>query len=85
MTQAEYNAKIQEMQRMWPGDSHRIRTHTDSKTGHIYQTYFQIYWDGCWYTLGQQYEPFTPEVRYEWWDVVEYKLRGKFADALIHS
>lgn len=85
MTQTEYNAKLQEMQRMWPGCANRVCTDTDSKTGRIHQAYFQIYLDGQWHTLGRQHDPFTPEATYEWWDDLEHRLCGAFAGALMHS
>jgi hypothetical protein len=84
MTQAEYNAKVQELQAMW-GDASRIGTHYDRKTGEITEAYFQVYWDGHWRTLGRQKQPFQPDSTYEWSEVIEMELRGAFAGALMHS
>lgn len=83
MTQAEYNAKVQELQAMW-GDSSRVEA-ISSKGGTITQGWFQVYWDGRWHTLGRQRNPFTSEATYEWDENLELRLRGSFAGALAHS
>lgn len=83
MTREEYNAKVQELQAMW-GDASRVEA-ARSKGGTITESYFQVYWDGRWHTLGNQRDPFTSEASYEWDETRELKLRGLFAGALIHS
>ena len=83
MTQAEYNAKVQELQSMW-GNASSFGTHHD-KSGRMTEAFFQVYWDGWYRVLGRQKNPFTPEVTYEWDEVLELALRGAFADALAHS
>jgi len=82
MTQAKYNTKVQELQEMW-GDACRARPHYHE--GRLMRATFDVYWDGRWQTLGWQHNPMTPQVRYEWEDVLELELRGAFAAALIHS
>lgn len=83
MTQAEYNAKVQEIQVMWGDENCRFWTHR-SQEGVLRSVDFQVSFDG-WHTLGTQHEPFTGEYWYEWCDLVELKLRGAFAGAAIHS
>lgn len=84
MNQAEYNAKVQEIQAMWPPEATRIQIF-HSRVQEITSSHFQVYWDGQWHTLGSQRNPFTYQATYEWHDVLELKLRGAFAGALIHS
>jgi hypothetical protein len=84
MTQAEYNAKVQELQEMW-GDASRVAPHISKDLQRVTHARFQVYWDGRWQTLGTQHNPFTPEATYEWDEELELRLRGSFADALAHS
>lgn len=82
MTQAEYNAKVQEMQQMWGDAAHILTNHRDGK---LVSADFAVYWDGRLHNLGRQEKPFTPETTYSWNETLELELRGKFAAALIHS
>lgn len=83
MNQTEYNAKVQELQDMWPDEASRmVPYYSDEK---LTESRFQVYWDGQWHTLGWQNMPFRHTATYEWDDVLELRLRGEFAAALIHS
>ena len=83
MTQAEYNAKVQELQAMW-GDASSFGTHHD-KHGQMTMAFFQVYWDGVHHVLGRQRKPLMPDSTYEWDEDAEMLLRGSFAGALAHS
>lgn len=85
MTQAEYNAKVQELQSMWGDDASRIAPQISKDLKRVVVARFQVFWDGRWRTLGTQRDPFTPETAYEWDDDLELKLRSSFAGALAHS
>lgn len=84
MNQANYNAKVQELQMMWGPDACRIRRHHDWKNI-LKRATFEVYWDGHWHILGTQFDPFTNQTRYEWDEEKELKLRGAFAGELMHS
>jgi hypothetical protein len=83
MTQAEYNAKVQEIQSMW-GDASRVEPYY-SKEGALFLARFEVYWDGRWRGLGEQHNPMTPQATYEWDEDLEFRLRGAFAGALARS
>lgn len=83
MTQAEYNAKVQELQAMW-GDASKLRTHHD-KDGALTSVSFEVYWDSHWHRIGWQDRPFKPDTAYYWNETVELRLRGEFARELMHS
>lgn len=84
MTQAEYNAKVQEMQAMWPAEAHRIDT-TRDREGFITCAYFQVSWDGAWQTVGGQRNPFRDDTTYFWYEDDAMRLQGQFAASVAHS
>lgn len=83
MTRDEYNAKLQEVQAMWPGASCRVKPSYHRET--LMASYFQVYWDGQWHTLGTQTLPFDADSTYQWNEIMELGLRGAFANSLMHS
>lgn len=89
MTRDEYNAKVQEMQRMFAET--RVRpVYADGKNsqfreGELLESIFEVYWDGAWHCLGYERFPMSDHTTREWWEMREYKLRAQFVDALVTS
>jgi hypothetical protein len=89
MTRDEYNAKVQEMQRMF------LDTRVDAVVangsnrlyheGQILASHFRVHWNGHWHTLGTEHFPMSHDVNRQWYDELEYKLRGEFASSLMCS
>lgn len=76
MTRDEYNAKVQEVM-LWP-IPHRVRPEYFRSVTNInelpklWRAVFEVYY-GDWIALGWQYNPFQPNVEYEWNETLAIK------------
>lgn len=96
MEQAEYNTKVQDMQRFCisAGLNHRVRTVYPYHTGRygsrvadvpaqIDSAVFEVFY-GDWRRLGVQEKPMQPGVNYHYDEIEDMKLRAEVARDLSH-
>lgn len=82
--QAEYNAKVQDMQRFCIecGLQHRVRS-AGVEGEKIRSAYFEVYYNG-WRVLGIQTDPMTPQTTYSYFDQIDAETRAEVAYDLCH-
>lgn len=91
MDQATYNARVQEMQAMWPDDGHRVRAvvadgrNPAFREGELLSANFEVYWDGHWHLVGREDFPMSSRVSRFWNEDEAIKLMARFAHALVNT
>lgn len=81
MQQAEYNAKVQDMQRFCEATNlqHRVRpSYIGEQSPRLIAAYFEVFY-GDWRTVGSQQHPMKPEATFDYSDEEDMAIRAEVA------